>query len=806
MRFRQIAHLALAAIRRRDGDAAWLLADRLCRLGDIPAADALLLRAIAHSLRGDRAAATADLAAAAHADPLSPAVNRALLAAPERTMRRAAARRLLGATDPSDREHGYAALFREGLRAVGTVEIEDGHLAGTLAWTGAPRLALDVRTDLGVEAVRVEPSGRPAPGGFDHVADLMLPRPGGARIVALAAAGLESLFEPATLLLPPTAPAREPAPAIRPPGSLLIVIPVHDDAAATMACFDSLLAALPAGCDCRIVAIDDVTPDPALGAWLDRLAATGAIELLRNRLNMGFAGSVNRALAGRSPGEDVLLLNADTIVPPGAIERLARHARSQAGAGTVTPLSNNGEDTSFPLRFRVNPLPDAASITAIDAVASRVNAGVAVDIPNGVGFCLYIRGDVLDAVGPLSQAFGRGYYEDVEFCLRAAASGFRNLCATDVYVGHHGGRSFGGEKRALVAGNLRRLALAYPRFRDEARAFERSDPLRAPIARIEEERLRLGPGIDLVIIPQAVPAALADALAAAVRRPDILLVVARTDGLRIDLAAMDGASPQTIAWTMAEGGSDADLRLRLSALPLRAVTLVDAATLPAGLVRAVSSLAVTVRLVAADPLAEGPAGRPLPFVAVERRAVTEAVARLCAMPCPALDYPPLAALRTPRLDLDAGTVAILMDDPGPADIALLDALESRLAGTALAPSIVVAGLPDDPGRLSSCHGRIEPSAIPDWLDRVGPRAILFASARWGIADPRRALWSGAGLAIAWFDPSLPSATCDGPGLAITAGADPRSAAQAIAAWLSPARPTPHVERIPSVMAGHHVFV
>jgi GT2 family glycosyltransferase len=48
-----------------------------------------------------------------------------------------------------------------------------------------------------------------------------------------------------------------------------------------------------------------------------------------------------------------------------------------------------------------------------------VNTGLAVDVPNGIGFCLYVTRRCLDEVGLLSEAFQRGYLEDVDFCLRA---------------------------------------------------------------------------------------------------------------------------------------------------------------------------------------------------------------------------------------------------------------------------------------------------------------------------------------------------------------------------------------------------
>ena len=114
---------------------------------------------------------------------------------------------------------------------------------------------------------------------------------------------------------------------------------------------------------------------------------------------------------------------------------------------------------------------------AIDAIAAKANAGRIIDIPNGTGFCLYITRECLDAVGLLSEDFYRGYVEDVDFCLRARARGFRNVCAPSIYVGHAGSKSFGQEKRALVVRNYAVLDRRYPTYHAETAAFDFADPL-----------------------------------------------------------------------------------------------------------------------------------------------------------------------------------------------------------------------------------------------------------------------------------------------------------------------------------------
>ena len=154
-----------------------------------------------------------------------------------------------------------------------------------------------------------------------------------------------------------------------------------------------------------------------------------------------------------------------------------RRRRPDPDIGTVTPLSNNGEETSFPVANKANPIGTIDDVLAIDAIAAKVNAGRIIDIPNGTGFCLYITRECLDAVGSLSEDFYRGYVEDVDFCLNARAKGFRNVCAPSIYVGHAGSKSFGREKRALVVRNYAVLDRRYPTYQAETAAFNFADPL-----------------------------------------------------------------------------------------------------------------------------------------------------------------------------------------------------------------------------------------------------------------------------------------------------------------------------------------
>ncbi len=221
-----------------------------------------------------------------------------------------------------------------------------------------------------------------------------------------------------------------------------IIIPVYRGYEETRRCLMSVLADSdrPGG---DILVIDDCSPDPQLSHWLSTLAATGTIKLTRNAENMGFVRTVNNGMAAAGR-RDVVLLNSDTEVPAGFVRRLADHAYSKSDVATVTPFSNAaGEMTGFPDKV-CRPLPPTYSTTEIDNACQEANGGKTVEIPIGVGFCLYIRRECLDDIGLFdAEAFGRGYGEETDFCRRAKARGWHHLLACDTFVYHIGEVSFG---------------------------------------------------------------------------------------------------------------------------------------------------------------------------------------------------------------------------------------------------------------------------------------------------------------------------------------------------------------------------
>lgn len=271
-----------------------------------------------------------------------------------------------------------------------------------------------------------------------------------------------------------------------------VVIPVYRGESETRACVESVLAARTRD-PCEIVVIDDASPEPSLSAWLRALADSGRVTLIVHEANRGFVATANEGL-GLHGDRDVVLLNSDTEVADGWIDRLAAHPRHDASIGTVTPFSGNATICSYPRTLADNAMPRGETTASLDAAFGAANPGHCLDIPTAVGFCMYITRRCLETVGAFDAArYGAGYGEEVDFCMRAARAGFRNVLAADVFVRHVGEVSFGnsGSERRLKAQAI--VDELYPEFQPRLRNYLAADPACDARRRADLERLRRSP-------------------------------------------------------------------------------------------------------------------------------------------------------------------------------------------------------------------------------------------------------------------------------------------------------------------------
>lgn len=238
----------------------------------------------------------------------------------------------------------------------------------------------------------------------------------------------------------------EPAPGRLPDLSVLVVS--YQTRELTLACLAAVEAARGA------LALETIVVDNASGdGSADAIAARFPdVRLERSPRNLGFAAATNRA-AELARGEHLLLLNPDTRVALGALERALAFARArpEVGAvggrtlfadGTLNPSSCWGRPTPWSLfchavgltvLFRGNRLLDPESLGSWRRDSARP-----VDIVSGC--FLLISRSLWRSLGGFDEAFFM-YGEDADLCLRLRAAGRACWITPEAELVHHGGAS-----------------------------------------------------------------------------------------------------------------------------------------------------------------------------------------------------------------------------------------------------------------------------------------------------------------------------------------------------------------------------
>ena len=234
-----------------------------------------------------------------------------------------------------------------------------------------------------------------------------------------------------------------------------VVVCVHNALAQVHECLWSLLAKTDRAF--RLIVVNDGSDDETSQYLRQFAAPNGAVKLIENeRPPHGYTVAANLGLR-ESAGDYVVLLNSDTIVTYGWLDRILECGESDEEIGIVGPLSNAASHQSVPeLReegeWAVNPLPDWLTPDGMAFLAARLSQRARPRFPFINGFCYVIKRPVLQAVGLFDEeSFQEGYSEENDFSFRAGEAGFELAVADDAYVYHAKSRSYGVSGRKALA-------------------------------------------------------------------------------------------------------------------------------------------------------------------------------------------------------------------------------------------------------------------------------------------------------------------------------------------------------------------
>lgn len=204
------------------------------------------------------------------------------------------------------------------------------------------------------------------------------------------------------------------------------------------------LASDPDFIDWEVIVVDNASDMQTQQKLRDAQHNYPAVTFIFNAQNVGFSAGNNIGIK-LATGDMFILLNSDAFPPPGMISRLVEHFSRDIQLGMVGPVTNaaGNEQCIY-----------SSADTEVEKVEEGLRYAASGENETLLAYrldfhCVAIPRHVIDQVGLLDEAFGRGYYEDLDYSLRVKAAGYKLGVAEDTFVYHRGSASFGKVPREI---------------------------------------------------------------------------------------------------------------------------------------------------------------------------------------------------------------------------------------------------------------------------------------------------------------------------------------------------------------------
>jgi GT2 family glycosyltransferase len=194
----------------------------------------------------------------------------------------------------------------------------------------------------------------------------------------------------------------------------------------------------------EIIVVDNASIDGTI-EWLKQ---QDDIKTILNNENLGFPKGCNQGIEIAS-GENILLLNNDTLVTQNWLDNLLACLYSSADIGAVGPVTNSAAYYStIPVQYRsleeMHEFSSYYNISDCNKWDARLKL---------IGFCMLIKKEVIDKIGLMDERFTPGNFEDDDFSIRMRQTGYHLVLCRDTFIHHFGSISW-KENRNAYSGLL----------------------------------------------------------------------------------------------------------------------------------------------------------------------------------------------------------------------------------------------------------------------------------------------------------------------------------------------------------------
>jgi GT2 family glycosyltransferase len=188
----------------------------------------------------------------------------------------------------------------------------------------------------------------------------------------------------------------------------------------------------------EVYVVDNASTDGSAAAVE---AAYPQVKVIRNEARRGFSTN-NNVVLRQGRGRHLMLLNDDTVVLDGALDRLVKFMDLHPRAGAVgsSLLNPNGSFQPAFARFP-HPLVEALWPSANWSHLLMRDHDGPFEVDSVCGAAMLVRRDVIEQVGVLDIAFDPIYSEEVDWCYRIKQAGWQIYTLPQAQIIHYGGQT-----------------------------------------------------------------------------------------------------------------------------------------------------------------------------------------------------------------------------------------------------------------------------------------------------------------------------------------------------------------------------
>lgn len=165
------------------------------------------------------------------------------------------------------------------------------------------------------------------------------------------------------------------------------------------------------------------------------------VELIHNETRRGFSTNNNLVLR-RGQGRYLMLLNDDTLVLDGALDRMVAFMDAHPSAGAVGSYLLNPDGSLQPASSRFpHPIVEGLWPATNWSMRRMKSAELPFEVDRVCGAAMLVRREVMDQVGVLDTAFDPIYVEEVDWCYRIKQAGWSIWSLPRAEIIHYGSQT-----------------------------------------------------------------------------------------------------------------------------------------------------------------------------------------------------------------------------------------------------------------------------------------------------------------------------------------------------------------------------